>query len=96
VLDGAGATLPARGAIDRRIVDEVRTRTGSIIDSPDDVGGFPPLDGGTPLMDSDHDGMPDAWEIEFGLNPSEPSDASADQDGDGYTNLEEYLHSLLG
>jgi len=40
--------------------------------------------------DDDNDGMPDAYETSKGFNPLNPSDASADPDGDGYTNLEEY------
>jgi hypothetical protein len=40
VLAGAGATLPRRDAIDARIVREVETRTGRIIDSQKDVGGW--------------------------------------------------------
>jgi hypothetical protein len=46
--------------------------------------------------DSDHDGMPDAWEIAHGLNPHDPSDANGDYNHDGYTNLEKYLNSLVG
>jgi hypothetical protein len=46
--------------------------------------------------DTDHDGMPDDWEKSHGLNPNDPSDANADHDGDGYTNLEEYLGWLVG
>lgn len=44
-----------------------------------------------PDWDTDQDGMPDAWEITRGLNPAE-FDANEDDDQDGYTNLEEYLH----
>jgi hypothetical protein len=47
-------------------------------------------------VDSDHDGMPDNWEIAHGLNPHDPSDANGDLNGDGYTNLEKYLNSLVG
>lgn len=46
--------------------------------------------------DTDHDGVPDDWEKGHGLNPDDPNDANADRDGDGYTNLEEYLGSLIG
>jgi hypothetical protein len=41
--------------------------------------------------DSDGDGMPDEWELMFGLDPKNPSDALKDRDGDGMTNLEEYI-----
>ena len=41
--------------------------------------------------DMDGDGLPDNWEIKYGLNPSDPSDALLDPDDDGYTNLEEYI-----
>ena len=41
-------------------------------------------------VDADNDGMPDAWELKFGLNPNDPADAKKDADGDMFTNLEEY------
>ena len=41
-------------------------------------------------LDTDQDGMPDAWEIQFGLNPNDPADAAEDPDHDGLTNLQEY------
>jgi len=40
--------------------------------------------------DNDSDGLPNEFETANGLNPNEPSDAVADSDGDGRTNLEEY------
>lgn len=59
--------------------------------SPDE---FNPLKqqskGSDPLFDSDHDGIPDWWELTYGLNPKDPSDALKDNDGDGLTNLQEY------
>ena len=42
-------------------------------------------------MDSDGDGIPDAWEDQYGLNSHNPADANQDPDGDGMTNLQEYL-----
>ncbi len=42
-------------------------------------------------IDNDGDGMPDGWETQFGLNPNDPGDATGDVDGDGKTNLQEYL-----
>ena len=47
-------------------------------------------------VDSDHDGIPDDWERAHGLNPNDASDANKDLNGDGYTNLEKYLNSLVG
>lgn len=44
----------------------------------------------TGAKDTDGDGLPDEWEIENGLNPNDPSDASLDSDNDGLTNIEEY------
>lgn len=43
-----------------------------------------------PDGDFDGDGMPNAWEVDHGLNPTDPADASYDIDGDGLTNLQEY------
>lgn len=64
-----------------------------IIDSQNDVGGWPELKGGPAPVDSDKDGMPDAWEKAHGLNPNDASDASAYRK-DGYTHIEEYINSL--
>ncbi|MFA5828967.1 MAG: S-layer homology domain-containing protein [Candidatus Gracilibacteria bacterium] len=46
-----------------------------------------------PLYDSDNDGMPDQWELIYGLSPKDPTDAGKDNDNDGLTNLEEYRAS---
>ena len=40
--------------------------------------------------DTDHDGLPDSWEMQYGLNPNSLSDVNADPDGDGFSNLQEY------
>jgi len=92
VLKTVGASLPRRDSIDAQIIDEVRRGKGSIIDSQQQMGGWPELKSATPPVDSDGDGMPDAWERRHGLNPHDPSDGVADRDKDGYTNLEEYLN----
>jgi hypothetical protein len=41
--------------------------------------------------DTDSDGMPDSWETLHGFDPDDPADADQDFDGDGVSNLDEYL-----
>lgn len=93
VLASAGASL-VRDAIDTKVVAGVRNRTGRIIDNEAQDGGWPDLRSGTAPLDSDNDGMPDEWERKRGLDPMR-ADGAADRDGDGYSNLEEYLNGLV-
>jgi pectate lyase len=92
VLQYAGAVVPERDSVDRRIVDDVRNRTGKIINSQNDVGGWPELKSGEPRVDSDQDGLPDAWEMARALDPQDPADAQFDSGVQ--TALESYLHEL--
>jgi pectate lyase len=94
VLAGAGASN-VRDPVDSRIVASVRTGSGRQIDSQSEVGGWPNLAAGTPWADGDGDGMPDAWERARGLDPADAADGAADSNGDGFTNLEEWLNSLV-
>ena len=64
-----------------------------IITDISQVGGYPEYKG-TPYVDTDGDGMPDAWEKANGLNPNDPSDAVKDCTGDGYTNIEKYINGI--
>lgn len=97
VLETAGASL-SRDAVDRRIVEQVRRGTASqglgIIDSQEQVGGWPELKTGKAPTDSDGDGMPDAWEKPRGLNPLRDDSAHYCLDR-GYTNIEVYINSLV-
>ena len=43
------------------------------------------------VLDADADGLPDEWERKYGLNSGDAADANADADGDGFTNMEEFL-----
>lgn len=64
-----------------------------IITDISQVGGYPEYKG-EPYIDSDGDGMPDWWEIKYGLNPNDPSDANGDLNGDGYTNIEKFINGI--
>jgi pectate lyase len=92
VLEEAGATLPVRDAVDARIVQHVEEGTGTIINSQAEVRGWPIYHAADPAPDRDADGMPDNWEAGHGLDPHGAGDAGADSDGDGYTNIEEFLN----
>jgi hypothetical protein len=108
VLANVGCNFPALDEHDTRVIAEVRSGTAKfkgsktglpgLPDSQDDVGGWEnypeikrPAD-----WDTDRDGMPDTWEKQCGLNPADASDGNKDLTGDGYTNLEKYLNSLVG
>jgi hypothetical protein len=107
VLADVGCNVPALDKHDERVIAETRDGTaafkGSVSglpglpDTQDDVGGWDeypevhrPAD-----WDPDNDGMPSNWEKEQSFDPADPADANGDANGDGYTNLEEYLNSLV-
>lgn len=99
VMQNVGVIAPHRDYHELRVLGQVagqeRFEGTGIIDNVEQVGGWPTLKSKTPPADSDHDGMPDHWEKEHGLNPTNAADGNKDRDGDGYTNLEEYLNSLI-
>jgi hypothetical protein len=108
VLADVGCNFPALDPHDQRIIAETRagtfTHRGSVSgfpglpDSQADVGDwdeYPEVrrpDG----WDTDGDGMPDTWESAHGLDPRDAHDGAAERNGDGFTNLEDYLNSLVG
>ncbi len=97
VLQQAGANLN-RDAVDNRIIKSVREGKSQfkngIIDSQNEVGGWPELKSLSPLPDADQDGMPDAWEKERGLDPEKEDAAQFTLDKD-YSNIEVYLNSIV-
>lgn len=100
VLKYAGCIAPNRDEVDKRVVKQVETNKFSktadgLVDAVEQVGGWPSLKQGKVLKDTDNDGIPDEWEIAHGLNPNDPSDANKDYNGDGYTNIEKYINSLV-
>jgi hypothetical protein len=94
VLERAGASF-YRDAIDARVIEEVRTRTGFVPDNAMDVGGWVEVTQGEPRTDSNGDGIPDDWLIAQGIDPQGPSRAN-EVDESGYTLIERWLNSLAG
>jgi len=93
VLATAGASR-VRDSVDTRLAAEVSNETGAMINSQNDVGGFPLLNSASAPIDTDQDGIPDTWENARGLNPNDPNDATI-IDGNGYSYLENYLNQGL-
>ena len=94
VLNNVGASL-SRDSVDTRLVNGVVTRNGMLISDPAEVGGWGILVGSAAPLDTDQDGMPNAWETAHGLNPSNAADRN-NLNLFGYTRLEEYLNELGG
>ncbi|MFZ5759505.1 MAG: hypothetical protein ACOY32_07740 [Thermodesulfobacteriota bacterium] len=94
ILSAVGATAPKRDSVDTRVIRDFSAGSGKIINNvvfPQDYPLFETK--ASPPIDSDNDGMPDSWEAANGLNPTH-DDSALDKNGDGYTNIEEYLHYL--
>lgn len=93
VLVTVGASRPRRDPVDSRLIRQERERSGRLINSQSEVGGWPELRYEPSPVDSDHDGVPDAWETFHGLDPRNPRD-NARVLRSGYTAIEEYLNEL--
>lgn len=103
VLSDVGANCQGLDQVDIRVLSDVRNRTASskgsktglpgIIDSQTDVGGWPELRSGQTPLDSDQDGMPDAWETAHGLNPMK-QDHNQQLSNSDVTAIELYLAEL--
>ena len=99
VLKYAGASL-VRDEPDKRFVSETASGTytykgskgsdNGLIDSQNDVGGWPLYKSLPSLPDSNGDGIPDGW-----LEKEYPGKKSTDLDKNGYTYLEVYLNSIV-
>jgi hypothetical protein len=86
-----GVKLPETNFKHRRLpVDSYKM---GIITDISQVGGYPEYKG-TPYVDTDKDGIPDAYEIKNGLNPKNAADAAAISKS-GYANIEVYLNSVV-
>lgn len=107
VLSDVGASLPVLDEHDQRIINETlnasysakgsKSGLAGMIDTQEDVGGWEdyPKQAREAHWDTDKDGLPDWWEKYFRLNVASNSgdfsDSNADQNKDGFTQLEDYL-----
>jgi len=91
-LDENGNWVLNRDCVDARLINQYQTDTGiaAAITNESQVGGFPVIAGGAAYPDSDHDGMPDAWELAHGLDPNNAADGHL-YATNGYTNVENFL-----
>jgi hypothetical protein len=99
VLAGVGASHQ-RDVIDQRVIAEVREGTATygrngILDSQEQVSGWPELLSTEAPLDSDGDGIPDAWEEANGLDTNESGDHKAYDLSPLYTNIEVYMSNLV-
>jgi hypothetical protein len=100
VLASAGCSLH-RDQVDALVVADAKSlgKSGQLWTNQTATGlgnsGYGTLAGGTAPVDTDKDGMPDAWETKYGLNPNDPSDATGDFDKTGYTNIEKYINGIV-
>ncbi len=75
----------------KRVADS--SKITGIIDSQNDVGGWPELKSMPAPQDTDHDGIPDEWETTHGLNSKNVDDGNRVAE-DGYTMLEKYINRI--
>jgi len=92
-INALGEWVTNRDSLDQRAVADYANNAGTLKRAADQTDAWwPDLSGGVPYADADQDGMPNAWENANGLDPNDPADRNDDPDGDGYTNLEEFLN----
>ena len=97
ILDNVGRTKPNRDDVDEAIIASIRNGTGKITARVRNsaAGGYKALASGTPYPDTDKDGMDDNWETQNGLQVG-TADNNGDANGNGYTNLEDFINELAG
>lgn len=99
IAANVGASLPVRDCIDQYVIDELNSYgakgTKNGISSEKDLShrGQANLAEGAKPLDSDGDGIPDAWETANGLNPNDAGDATLIA-ANGYSNIENWANAI--
>lgn len=100
IIDHVGANLSSWGgpdALDKRAIEDFKDCKGRVIDTPEQVDGWPDLASVSQNEDRDADGLPDGWESSHkGLDPTIGKQTWEDRDNDGWSNIEEYLSWRAG
>lgn len=103
VIADVGVSIPSRDTLDTRIINNVKSRTGKVIDVQGNyphgtpysltTAAWPTLLQGIAPTDTDNDGMPNWWETRELLNPNNAADRN-NYGFDGYTMIENYLNNI--
>lgn len=94
ILDDVGSFFPTRDSVELRQINDYVNNTGRLSREGEEQipTDWPELLSGPNYLDTDEDGMPDNWELHKNLDPGLIND-KADNDGNGYTNIEDYINA---
>lgn len=100
IIDHVGASHQ-RNAYNARLIDDLINNTGRMVNTEAEITGFDMTEFKSDIVDTDLDGMPDAWESDHGLNPNDNTDAGVIVENEaspyyGYSNIEIYINELTG
>ena len=93
---GARATMEGVDSLDQDQINHVINGTGHYVSQESETIGLPILATGTPYTDADADNMWDVAEIAVWGNITTTNNPIADEDGDGYTDIEETFFYFTG
>lgn len=87
LIPKAGAYLPLRDQVDSRLARDIQNGTGKLISQPIEVFGWPKYDPVYREFDPDN-----RWQNQYNIDLTNHTEANADYNGNGYTNIEEFLN----
>ncbi len=100
VLATAGDRMPGDvhlDSLDQQVINDTLNCRGRVINSPDEVGGWPTYPRAPRIVDSDQDGLPDSYEAAApGLSPDQPNNPWARPPGSALSHVETWLALRAG